>query len=152
MKELKDYIHLYLGCKCLIQQFGEHPKSFGVISCVEHGDSLVMIIDSGPNTRAIRITEIKLVLRPLSSMTDVEVRELIQYDKLCEEYKSLVYEFFPDGKRIEIQWSVETDDGIKIPNNWTLSLIEMNAHDFAWALKKGFDLFGLKEAGLAIYE
>lgn len=147
---MQDYIHLYMG-----QNVVHVPddKTTANIHGLDLSAGRVFVNNNDHQMYGeLKLSEIKLILRPLESMTDEEVRELIQHDKLREEYRSLVYEFFPDGKRIEIQWSVETEDGAVITNNWTLSLIEMNAHDFAWALKKGFDLFGLRESGLCVYE
>lgn len=111
MKKLKNYLHLYLGCE---------------VQCVKGEQSLLreynisqgQVFRLGSNrifAVLMLIDYFKLILRPLSSMTEEESLELEKYPMAYDT--------------MQRWWSSE---------------------QFVWLLSKGFDLFGLIEAGLAI--
>lgn len=116
-KDIKDYLHLYLGCECMTED-GRRGR-FSGFDVVEKNYSIVMItvrFSDDPLDHDWTVLNdneecdrIKLILRPLSDMTE---------DEKTEEYK------------------IGLDPGIE--------------EQFRWLLSKGFDLFGLIEAGLAI--
>lgn len=108
MKELKDYIHLYVGCRV------QWTRSDGNIVKQE----LTLSDASWLRERA----DAKLILRPLESMIEEECNE---WNRLNDTLYTMA-----DGANQVMQ----------------------NAAAVAWVLSKGFDLFGLKEAGLAVYE
>jgi len=110
MKELKNYIHLYIGSKV------QWVRSDGQIVIQE----LTLSDASWLSHRA----DVKLVLRPLESMTDGE----------AEEYAQLGDGDFNTGRK----------------GHYAVDM--MQADMVHWALKKGFDLFDLHAAGLAVYE
>jgi hypothetical protein len=76
MRDIKDYLHLYLGCEAM------------------HGDRKIVVcglninsyyIQNILNEDTLRISDIKPILRPLSSLTNEERTErgkaIIQYGK-----------------------------------------------------------------------
>jgi len=111
MKEIKDYLHLYLGCEVLCDK-----ATSGSIILNGH------LIDSALTVGAT----ITPLLRPLSSMTEEEMQE-------CG---NMEYNFSNDPEL----------------NTWDYKAFEtlLSPEQFAWLLKRRFDLFNLIESGLAI--
>ncbi len=112
-RKIEDYLHLYLGCECKYRTTAiENAQwEWGIVDvrtlhCVYTG-----------------LWEIKLILRPISDMTEEEVAVLIEFEK--------------------------TNDLIPCPH---FNNIHQTKHgeQLRLLLAKGFDLFGLIEAGLAI--
>lgn len=113
MKVIKDYLHLHLGCDVLITVNGVRAKL--IPGRGERFDeiSLYTALDIG----------VKPILRPLSSMTEDETKEMCRY----------------------------TRDALRTVKIWTPVEVESIQPDlFVWLLSKHFDLFGLIDAGLAI--
>lgn len=71
MKEIKDYLHLYLGCQVLIVSNGITNKL--VVSSKNHNQEISLAVACGLN--------VKPILRPLSSMTGEEFNE---FKVLCD--------------------------------------------------------------------
>lgn len=67
---IKDYLHLYLGCEVQVQSESEKGK-IKILACVEPVSNKAWT-ESG-NTHYIDL--IKPILRPLSDMTEEEKRE-----------------------------------------------------------------------------
>lgn len=104
-KELKDYAHLYYGCEIWLE-FRDGSSGDSILDgyYLKHING----IEATPPP-----TSLKLILRPLSSITNEER--------------------FERGKAIIKYGKAE---------------IESEYH--RWMLSKGFDMFGLLEAGIAI--
>lgn len=66
MKNIKDYLHLYLGCDCLYNERSALPNERFVLT-------IGNVFWAQSHT-----DEFKLILRPLSSMTEDEKDSLIQ--------------------------------------------------------------------------
>jgi len=113
MKEMKDYAHLYLGCKAILTNEDGEQKKF---------------ILNAYNLNYYRdyLSDVKLILRPLELMT---AEEQTVYAQIGD------YDFNKSYKR---------DDFYLID--------KMTADQVVWALRMGFDMFNLKEAGLAVCE
>lgn len=113
MKELKDYAHLYLGCKAVLTNEDQEEKKF---------------ILNAYNLNYYRdyLSDIKLILRPLESIAEEEGEEM--WSKMTGSFE------------------------IEIPIIGETAKITISPYQVAFLLSKGIDLFGLKEAGLAIYE
>ena len=116
-KDIKDYLHLYLGCEVLTNdhELGRNKKQRGrtgtfVGFADYHRMDCRLNFRAGPEGRC-NIYLLKPILRPLSDMTLEERKE---------------------------SYRLKDDLGI--------GTVEL----FRWLLSKGFDLFGLIEAGLAI--
>ena len=144
MKELKDYIHLYIGCRCtypdtdpeapwIVATLTGCTIAYGVETTYlevqkhahgeTHGDYLAWKSNGNHNSDALNL---KLILRPLESMTDDEGDEM--WSKMTGSFE------------------------IEIPIIGETAEITISPYQVAFLLSKGFDLFGLKEAGLAVYE
>jgi hypothetical protein len=131
MKDLKDYIHLYIGCD-VTDKLNSVFKMVGFTRSEVEPDKWLVICDAGPVFLEFYIEEIKLILRPLESMS---VQEKSDYGIMSRPAKA--------GKNILPPF------GGRMLNHF------LNAHDpiiVKWLLDKGFDLFGLQAAGIAVYE
>lgn len=126
-KELKDYLHLYLGCPFI---YGEGPKIWDGWSGFEKTDTYYYTDEEQNHIKLgghhFQVAKIKPILRPLSDMTDEELQE-------CG---NMVYDF--------------SDDPELNNHKWQDFEIGLAPEQFHWLLSKHFDLFGLIEAGLAI--
>jgi hypothetical protein len=120
---IKDYLHLYLGCRVRIE---EDEVATGILIGLVERDGYntehpcrVKIERKGKHSLyyCFDYPEIKPILRPLSSMTEDEKKELDAIEKNGSSYPTVAYALAPC---------------------------------FAWLLSKHFDLFGLIDAGLAI--
>lgn len=112
-KKIEDYIHYYPGRKLLVIK-SRYPY--------KKGD----IISFSQLPPASLLDFIKLILRPLASMTEEEMKE-------CG---NMIYDF-------------SNDPGL---NKWHWKDFEigLSPEQFHYLLSKGFDIFGLIESGLAI--
>lgn len=72
--EIKDYLHLYIGCECLIEA-GEFPESKLPV-CGVAGRKAIM---GEHSLRLVELKDVKPILRPLSDMTE---EERVEYDRL----------------------------------------------------------------------
>lgn len=134
--ELKDVIHFYLGCEVIHASFGQkpfelkgiqepwvsanQPKVF--LSFIRDYDSDPIIEDSCYEL----FDKIKIVLRPLPSLTKQEM----------EECGNLLYDF---SNEPELNcWE------------WTNFQIGLAAEQFLWLIKRQFDVFNLIESGQAL--
>lgn len=120
-KKIENYSHLYLGCDVL-KTDGQKRKLVGVyVSGALLENTETQLSDD------YRMTDFKLLLRPLASMTQEEMRA-------CG---NMIYDFSDDPD---------------LSNNWKWQEFEYGLHpeQFHWLLSKGFDLFNLIPDGLAI--
>jgi hypothetical protein len=129
-KKLEDYAHLYIGCEFMAES--EPNSKEPNIETIKSVDNSIKMVNFGHGDAKL-FTDIKLLLRPLSTMTDDEVNEL--WDKQLnwnEKYHNKRDTIFSSG----------FDD------------CQFDLYDAAtvakYCLSKGFDLFKLIPAGLAI--
>lgn len=135
MKEIKDYLHLYLGCEI---EFGYKEKKYrGWLrgksdktgwECERRSPSIFAPL------LYVKAELIKPILRPLSDMTEEEYNEK----------ESFVHKF--SGKDIGA-------DGKGVYSNPYMVrsfFCKLEAEKVNYLLSKQFDLFGLIEAGIAI--
>jgi len=127
MKDIKDYLHLYLGCQVQFE-FTTIVKRIELregkmISINQNGMAyeLDVITDNGAS-HSVLLRSVKPILRPLSSMTDGEATLLGKYD--LDELESFIYDM----------------EGCN----------QYSPKDLLFLLSKHFDFFGLIEDGLAI--
>lgn len=109
MTKFKDVAHLYMGCRI------QHTDDFQVVTHLTLSGSLIERVNEN----------MKPFLRPLSSMTEDELKEK---NELCFIHK------LPAKTKSGRQAAVLHDS----PNS------------FLWLLSKGFDIFDLIESGEAI--
>lgn len=135
-KNIKDVIHLYLGCEVEYGYEGRTRIGKLVGNDERYG---WQIFDPGrpfAPYHHVRVGLLKLLLRPLSSMTEEELKEWIgpasvnftehYCKKKLREISSSIYGLF---------------NYIGFYGNY---------NSIPWLLSKGFDLFGLLDAGLAV--
>ncbi len=136
-KKIEDYLPFYLGCEIEVK-FDD--GSSGIVKLTPHYLNYY-------GTNEFVPTSMRLFLRPLSDMTEEDVKEwgdvTIEHTsygpKLDSKEEFGEYtEIYPDGSI----FSKSKDDGDSRPIN--------GGFLFMLLLKKGFDLFGLIESGLAI--
>jgi hypothetical protein len=149
MKYLKDYINFYLGCRVALAG----------------GESYILKPSNLPNNWQSLPEPItgKLILRPLSDMTEDEGKEIIQqihnsiygYDcqfaSIAKYYEIGVGFVAYDAKKDRMSITIEIDRGVEFYYNGT----EMIVRQFEitqYLLSKSFDLFNLHEDGLCLYK
>lgn len=110
MKDIKDYLHLYLGCEFYFKG-----------NCYDDGTPVIRVLSACDLDGYHNGAEIQLLLRPLSDMTEEEQAEL---------HKTYHW--------IQIQ---------STPAYSYLQTLTWTGESFRYLLSKGFDLFGLIEAG-----
>lgn len=146
MKDIKSYIHLYIGCRAKTTG-GKYGK---IVSASVDGTAIIVYDNEDPRGFVISIAALKLILRPLESMTPKEITEYYEWPPRYEITKFSVEHY---GIKIAYKYP----DWIT-PGEWmhSESFFHFNdirrADKFLWLLSKGFDLFDLKDAGLAVYE
>lgn len=149
-KEIKDYLHLYLGRQ--VEVMPAQAKSYvGQLQQIDVNGYCIVADTS--ITRHTHIDYIKPFLRDLSDMTEEEVKTWLRYrynsvkefDEVQKDKSGYWYNFKTESnltekvkklKRRFIFWQQISDESY--PEN------------FKFLLSKGFDLFGLIPAGLAI--
>jgi hypothetical protein len=145
MKDIKPYLPFYIGQKAIA------PAASGTLVGV---CDWAAYIETDENVlRSVSIENVVLELRQLSDMSEEELKELIHFEKLNREYADVSYrrDIGYNGNliAIEIDYTIVEEDLVS-PQGWRLNFSAMNAEDFKFLLSKGFDLFGLIDAGLAI--
>ena len=122
-KKIEDYIYMYIGCQAQTEDGIGRLNSFNH----ESGGCEIIFGITGPDfSKTYFADQVKIVLRPLSDMTEEEMQE-------CG---NMIYDF-----------SDEPDLNKWKPSDFEIGLAPEQFH---WLLKKSFDLFGLIESGLAI--
>jgi hypothetical protein len=122
---IKDYIHLYIGCECLYDwTYYNETDLFGKVT------SKIIEDVRSPHLSGAS-TNVRPLLRPLSDMTEEEFKERF-YDSMREDlFDDTLQMQHEEAKR----WA---HDACHYPE------------DLRWLLSKGFDLFGLIAAGFAL--
>lgn len=154
MKELKDFIHLYIGCDVLIT---DEELAKDLIEAGGNGRGVLTGLhgEYGPEFAAYECHHtsespeytwhLKLILRPLESITEGEAKQYARLRGYNDDYivnfkfKEKGFEFGTGGSKTFL---------CLVPPHGDRHTPEC----FRYLLSKGFDLFGLKDAGLAIYE
>lgn len=126
---------LYLGQKCLLKKVFR----VGSIDAIELAHVRVRFDEGTPATAYYSIEDVKPILRPLSSLTEAEARELYELEYSPEKLPDNAQETALRWWREKDQWYVKTET----------TLI---GSPFVWLklLSWGIDLFGLIESGLAL--
>lgn len=116
MKKIEDCLHLYLGCEIM----DECNAKVGKLVGIDPFNTCPVVVQHATIWH-LDYHEVKLILRPLSDMTEEEAKE---HDLLTDLCYSAANKFW-DRARTE-------------------------AAVTSYLLKQGFDLFGLIEEGIAI--
>jgi hypothetical protein len=139
---MKDYLHFYIG------QWGTLKKSTARHDINYYQDGRYIL--NGSIYHEIRCFdhEFILELRPLSDISEEEAIELAKLNAF--DYGFDTYEVFEKDEYSIRYLCREKDDDCTC--DWRLYFCRLNAEQFAYLLSKGFDVYGLKEKGLAIYK
>ncbi len=119
-KDIKDYLHLYLGCEVRPPHGG--TIKYRLVGIDYDNEPLFKTIPSGGF--AMELSKFKFLLRPVTDRTAEEKQWLDEHNDFKEKF---------------LQGDTEYE-----------LLIEWEAERIQYLLSKHFDLFGLIEAGLAI--
>lgn len=126
-KDIRDYLHLYLGCSCILPDFSEKINNIKF-----------KLTAYNYNYYKDWHSEIQPILRPLSSMTEEEKKEFILICELepedvsCVEYNT----YFPGNA--------------KSLGAAHLTNVLQWAKGVNYLRKQGIDCDGLIDAGLAL--
>lgn len=166
-KELSNYIHHYLGCDVQVRKKDRLKQWLTGRICEvtrksNHGDWIRVWFEdvykviyeqwqessSNAHTYFLAYDEIKILLRPLSSMTISEAAEYADFYQNSPIPDECTIEVKPKENWVHI--SITSPDG-----GSGMSLFPGGPHGdkaeaFRYLLSKQFDLFGLIEAGIAI--
>jgi len=136
-KDIKDYLHLYLGCEVL-GEYADDEARKGYLTGVTNGAAeceIQFFLEDGFNVSEYPewndSAKVKILLTPLSEMTKEDFRATF-FDK---ELAAI-----DDAYSFEKQF-------LNCPKSGDVA---MYARDFLYLLLKGFDLFNLIPEGLAI--
>lgn len=130
-KNLRDYLHLYLGCEAM------HADK-KIVLCGLNVNSA--FIQNMLNEDTILVSEIKPILRPFSDMTEKEVDALWE----CLDLNP-AFQYHQRKSYIDMWLNDEPFSDKDDQFTFTESLKGIN-----WLRKNEFDCDGLIEAGLAI--
>lgn len=127
-KKIEDYLPYYIGQKAMAYKVdGTEDGIIELLGRDFDGNWLGYIENTSLRYHSLGRL-IKPILRPLSSMTEEE------QEQLCKHNPTVRFPCLYDPIVREI------------------NLTRMLPDDFLYLLKQGFDIFNLKEAGLAIYQ
>jgi hypothetical protein len=145
MKDIKDYLHLYINsCECEViyvnTQVKNHIAKVG--ETVKFDDVTYYVVSSED------IINIKLILRPLSDMTEGEAWEFVggKSDHLYDDLKIDKI----DKTGISISYVINAGDEGSFPQSHKFDFFALGPEQFRHLLSRGFDLFNLIPEGLAI--
>lgn len=139
--DIKDYLHLYIGCKYRIMYIDYEEGQYTLWSILTPDRYVTIMNDAS-------ICEIQLLLRPLSDMTEEEAIEFVklnEFDYYGEHPNKRIYKTYKNefGETI-VSWG-EGYNSKEVPT----AIKRFRPNEFNYLLKQGFDLFGLLDAGLA---
>lgn len=176
-KEIKDYLHLYLGCECVVEQDlemeGFETRTLTTASILGKKNQFLTLIGGSSVQKPFAAEEIKPILRPLSDMTEEEMIGLLQSmvpqdmeTKPTDEDYDL--EMFRNDEGLMVDGDVAVGANITcicyvgqiaIRESGDIDMFDEDGKPervinqpagFHYLLSKHFDLFGLIESGLAI--
>lgn len=151
-RKIQDYLHFYLGQQVLINSMGEDVVCDLITVSRDGGAFASGTTKRGQKLNAHGMLEgAKLLLRPLSDMTEEEAIELVK----VREWKSYgphprerKYETYKNAfGQIVVQWGHEGDLRSK---NVPQTKESFYPEELPFLLSRGFDLFNLIPDGLAI--
>lgn len=159
---IKDYLHFYIGQD--VDVLRKYPNGDSqVLKLVLDAYTYMNIVDG-----SFKDSEVKLVLRPLSDMSEEEILEVCKLasPEAFGDYRFSKWKVQLDPKSDNVwqAWEVTNerssycfmvyaqDGDVYLYDGDDIDTSLINANYRFWYLSKGFDLFGLQEKGLAIYK
>lgn len=163
MIQLKDVIHFYIGCQVIVDNKDTAkfmggtlvPNSIGQIYWDlqtgemrdNDGDDFSMPYNDDPEIGELRI---KPILRRLEDMTDGDIMDFIELDKLNKLYVQVSFERCVNGIVVYYGIDAGENNGGVFPQTYKITFHSFSPKQFTCLLNKKFDLFGLIESGQAI--
>jgi hypothetical protein len=141
MRKIGDYIHLYLGCECVLVDEDSVERK-------------ILLTRYNLNYYKDYLDDIKLLLRPLSTMTKDECIVLTGYDKFKDQRE--IIDFGKDNQLawINYRWKDNTignAEGYAYSSNGIyFDKEEWSPELFVYLLRQRFDIFNLIKEGLAL--
>lgn len=163
-KDIRDYLHLYLGCEVEWGFDGRKKKGVLIGKDERYGWQIFDPLNVIVPYQYCRTDLLKPILRPLSDMTEEEVLELCKTASptFFGDYRFAKWEANRSPHEM-CHWTVTNKNSIYCFNvssvdgdvyisdeDGDIDLVSIDGNYRFWYLKKGFDIFGLIEAGLAI--
>jgi hypothetical protein len=157
MKDIKDYLHLYLGCDVETTVKGKYVHPYGSVGIsVVDADSYENLIRHLKFKEAYQKdgyndydwVSVKPILRPLSDMTEEEAWEFVggKSDQLYDDLKIDKI----DKTGIVISYVINAGDEGSFPQSHKFDFFALGPEQLRRLLSRGFDLFNLIPEGLAI--
>lgn len=147
-EQVKDYLKYYLGCECMITKPSYHSvHEFGLS---QRRPFILTGRFADYFHHHSTTAEIKPILRRLSSITEEEIKELIDYEKMSKMYLNLKFRKHKMG--IEVEFDIDTgEDGVH-HQAFQISFYELTPSYFHFLIGKGFWLWSNEafEKGLII--
>lgn len=153
-KHIKDYISFYIGQTLSLHEgLGINLGLYFPDVWTKGGDvepnginALFLEGEAKGKGYTMNFNQCKLVLRPLWDMKKEEALEIIQIENSAFIVKEI--KFFPmeEGEN-QFTWSEELEPPHSA-ESW--SIMDAMPEQFHYLLSRGFDLFGLIEAGIAL--
>lgn len=85
-KQLKDYLHLHLGCECWVQgQVEAHPIKLTGISYDDQVGEIWCYFENTETGYAL-LEDVKPILRPLPDMTDEEKQDVNAFSEMLSDH------------------------------------------------------------------
>lgn len=134
-KNIKYYIHMYLGCKVKYKEREYYLEGFHKHG-IDYGHNWIFIFNDADDCFWVGTKDIKLILRHLSNMSEEEWRDIETNSSIIPDawgYNLLRDEFLIGTDKLRCHWSIVNE-----------ALIELR--------KRGIDCDDLIESGLAIDE
>jgi hypothetical protein len=148
--DIKDYLHLYIGCE-VISTGGKH---MGKLVGVSVNQATINPLDHF-DPRVTPPQYLKPILRPLSDMTEEEAKHFFGLSDNAEVYCKVNH-----GNHTEFMYKWQDSEAIydtrdgksysSIALTHDRHLLPTSSDGFLFLLSKYFDLFGLIDAGLAL--
>jgi hypothetical protein len=155
-KDIKDYLHLYLDCEAMYGGYGDPERLVKIIGASLKDGVQFQFADNGEVDVDKAHEWFKPILRPLSDMTEKEAKELYKvspYSKGEWLINSVVVKENIKGFEpniVKINWSGQQGATGYGAGTEYLYFNKLEAEQHRWLLNKGFDIFELIPAGLAI--
>lgn len=143
--KLQDYLHYYMGCKAITTDDNEQAELVGVSD-----DNAHLVHDGTGSYGTCDISGVKPILRRLEDMTEVEGVDLAKLQHNPTRHKDIEVLYIKTEHLHYIDGTRWSGDGVSEYNEYFVDFSQMKADQFHYLLSKGFDLFGLIDAGLAV--
>lgn len=129
--KLKDVIHFYIGCKVKHSAL----KNYRILT----GKWMQSLLEKG--------IEFKPILRPLSSLTEDEMKEVYCCDCWAKCTKTEILEIGFDGEntnciQIKYEGRINTATGSRLGYE-RFYFNSLSSYQFQWLISRGFDMFQL---------